>query len=80
VGLRATAVVRLVGPLAHVKTPSSSGAHTVAGVQGASKLQDATLAECGGATVRPYAALQGWSTAARRARSSSRLPVCLRTE
>jgi hypothetical protein len=32
------------------------------GVQGASKLQDATLAERGGATARPYAALPRWST------------------
>jgi hypothetical protein len=48
VGLRATAVVRLVGALAHVRTPFSYN------VQGAS-LPDATLAERGGATARPYA-------------------------
>jgi hypothetical protein len=55
VGLRAPAVVRLVGALAHVKTPSSCS------VQRAS-LQDATLAERGGATARPYAGATGRST------------------
>jgi hypothetical protein len=61
VGLRAPAVVRLVGALAHVKTPSSCS------VQRAS-LQDATLAERGGATARPYAGPTGRSTTRRTAR------------
>jgi hypothetical protein len=59
VGLGTPAVVRLVGALAHDQTPSSYY------VQGASKLQDATLAERGGATARPYARAESWSTTSR---------------
>jgi hypothetical protein len=58
VGLGTPAVVRLVGALAHVRTPSSYN------IQGASKLQDATLAERGGATARPYAGRPRRSTIA----------------
>ena len=64
------------------------GRPTLGGVQGASKLQDATLAECGGATARPYAAPPRWSTIAGSARRQTTSPphawsrtlVRLRTE
>ena len=65
VGLGTPAVVRLVSALAHVKTPSSYY------IQGASKLQDATLAERGGATARPYAGPSRRSTIARPTRRLS---------
>ena len=71
VGLRAPAVVRLVGALAHVKLRLRRTTREPAGVQGASKLQDATLAERGGATARPYAAPPRWSTIAGSARRQS---------
>jgi hypothetical protein len=89
VGLRAPAVVRLVGALAHVKTPFFVERPALGGVQGASKLQDATLAERGGATARPYAAPQRRSTIVGSARRQSpsqtdlrhaRWSVCARSE
>jgi len=66
VGLRAPAVVRLVGALAHVRTPSSSDDPWAS--RGHQGCKTPTLAECGGATARPYAAPLGWSTIPRAAR------------